>query len=200
VSTDVQPAADEKERRLKAQPLGSRARVDALIMYLDSLESINEAERSRWRQVAQRGSSEELAELERTLLRLIAGLTDVSDTPPVRPPDAAVFHLSRPVRSGIVTALAVQQLEESQPISGRDREILVFEREWWKFAGAKEQAIRDKFQMTATGYYKQLNALIDNPAAMDFDPKLVSRLRRLRAIRNRTRSAPRLGIDLTIDD
>ena len=34
-------------------------------------------------------------------------------------------------------------------LSARDAEILTFERQWWKFAGAKEQAIRDKFQMSA---------------------------------------------------
>ena len=37
-------------------------------------------------------------------------------------------------------------------LSARDAEILTFERQWWKFAGAKEQAIRDKFQMSATRY------------------------------------------------
>jgi Protein of unknown function (DUF3263) len=84
-------------------------------------------------------------------------------------------------------------------LSARDREILAFERQWWKFAGAKEQAIRDKFQMSATRYYQVLNALIDKPEALVQDPLLVKRLRRLRATRQRNRSAKRLGIDLTID-
>jgi hypothetical protein len=81
----------------------------------------------------------------------------------------------------------------------RDAEILAFERQWWKFAGAKEQAVRDKFQMSATRYYQVLNALIDKPEALAQDPLLVKRLRRLRAARQRFRSAKRLGIDLTID-
>ena len=84
-------------------------------------------------------------------------------------------------------------------LSARDAEILTFERQWWKFAGAKEQAIRDKFQMSATRYYQVLNALIDKPEALAQDPLLVKRLRRLRATRQRNRSAKRLGIDLTIE-
>jgi hypothetical protein len=84
-------------------------------------------------------------------------------------------------------------------LSARDAEILTFERQWWKFAGAKEQAIRDKFQMSATRYYQILNALIDKPVALAQDPLLVKRLRRLRATRQRNRSAKRLGIDLTIE-
>jgi hypothetical protein len=84
-------------------------------------------------------------------------------------------------------------------LSERDAEILAFERQWWKFAGAKEQAVRDKFQMSATRYYQVLNALIDKPEALAQDPLLVKRLRRLRAARQRFRSAKRLGIDLSAD-
>ena len=72
-------------------------------------------------------------------------------------------------------------------LSERDAEILAFERQWWKYAGAKEQAIRDKFQMSATRYYQVLNALIDKPEALAQDPLLVKRLRRLRATRQRFR-------------
>jgi hypothetical protein len=101
-------------------------------------------------------------------------------------------------------AMAVpdQQADRSEPISrlsARDAEILAFERQWWKFAGAKEQAVRDKFGMSATRYYQTLNALIDKPEALAQDPLLVKRLRRLRASRQRARSAKRLGIDLSID-
>src|ERR687893_344498 len=84
-------------------------------------------------------------------------------------------------------------------LNSRDAEMLAFERQWWKFAGAKEQAIREKFQMSATRYYQVLNALIDKPEALAVDPLLVKRLRRLRETRQRNRSAKRLGIDLTID-
>jgi hypothetical protein len=80
-------------------------------------------------------------------------------------------------------------------LSERDREILAFERQWWKYAGAKEQAIRDLFDMSATRYYQLLNVLIDRPEALESDPMLVKRLRRMRAARQRARSARRLGIE-----
>ena len=81
-------------------------------------------------------------------------------------------------------------------LAARDREILAFERQWWKYAGAKEQAIRELFDMSATRYYQVLNALIDTPEALEADPMLVKRLRRLRASRQRARSARRLGINV----
>jgi hypothetical protein len=87
------------------------------------------------------------------------------------------------------------QDEPSDGLDRRDREILAFERQWWKYAGAKEQAIRELFEMSATRYYQVLNALIDRPEALMHDPMLVKRLRRLRATRQRTRHARRLGLD-----
>ena len=77
----------------------------------------------------------------------------------------------------------------------RDREILAFERQWWKYAGAKEQAIRELFDMSATRYYQVLTALLDKPEAMAADPLLIKRLRRLRTSRQRTRAARRLGFE-----
>ncbi len=82
-------------------------------------------------------------------------------------------------------------------LSVRDRQILEFERQWWKYAGAKEQAIRDLFDMSSTRYYQIINNLIDDPQALAFDPMLVKRLRRMRAARQRARSARRLGIEVT---
>ncbi len=79
-------------------------------------------------------------------------------------------------------------------LSERDRQILAFERQWWKYAGAKEQAIREKFDMSATRYYQLLNILIDRPQALEYDPMLVKRLRRMRSQRQRQRAARRLGI------
>ncbi|MEO3936513.1 DUF3263 domain-containing protein [Dermatophilaceae bacterium Soc4.6] len=80
-------------------------------------------------------------------------------------------------------------------LASRDLEILAFERQWWKYAGAKEQAIKELFDMSSTRYYQVLNALLDNPAAIAADPMLVKRLRRLRSSRQRARSARRLGFD-----
>jgi len=91
----------------------------------------------------------------------------------------------------IATSVETTPLGE---LSDRDREIIAFERQWWKYAGAKEQAVRELFDMSATRYYQVLNALIDNPKALEFDPMLIKRLHRLRASRQRARSARRLGI------
>jgi hypothetical protein len=61
-----------------------------------------------------------------------------------------------------------------------ERDVLSFERGRWKYAGAKETAIRDRFGLSATRYYQLLNALLDQPEALQHDPQLVLRLRRLR--------------------
>ncbi|MCB0907061.1 MAG: DUF3263 domain-containing protein, partial [Nocardioidaceae bacterium] len=50
------------------------------------------------------------------------------------------------------------QVADQVRLSDRDREILEFERQWWKYAGAKETAVREKFDMSSTRYYQVLNA------------------------------------------
>ena len=77
-----------------------------------------------------------------------------------------------------------------------EHDILEFERQWWKYAGAKEEAIKELFSMSATRYYQVLNALVDRPEALAADPMLVKRLRRLRASRQKARAARRLGFDV----
>jgi hypothetical protein len=94
------------------------------------------------------------------------------------------------------TAAGVPAIGDGDGLTRRDREILAFERQWWKYAGAKEQAIRELFDMSSTRYYQVLNSLIDTPEALAADPMLVKRLRRLRASRQRQRSARRLGIEV----
>ena len=78
-------------------------------------------------------------------------------------------------------------------LSQRDIDILDFERSWWKHAGAKDRAIRERFDMSSTRYYQLLNDLLENPAAMEHDPILVKRLKRLRQYRQRQRVARLLG-------
>ena len=77
----------------------------------------------------------------------------------------------------------------------REREILAFERQWWKYAGAKEQAVKELFDMSATRYYQLLNALIEKEEALAADPMLIKRLRRSRSGRQRIRVAKRLGVE-----
>jgi hypothetical protein len=74
-------------------------------------------------------------------------------------------------------------------LSRRDHEMLLFERQWWRRAGAKETAIRDLFGVPPTRYYQVLNALVDRPEALATDPLLVRRLRRLRSARQQKRSS-----------
>lgn len=71
--------------------------------------------------------------------------------------------------------------------------ILNLERSWWKYPGAKDTAVMERFGVTPTRYYQVLNALIDRPEALKHDPMLIRRLRRLREARQRQRSARRLG-------
>ncbi len=85
--------------------------------------------------------------------------------------------------------------DHAKGLSTREREILAFERQWWKYAGAKEQAIRELFDMSATRYYQILNGLIERREALAADPMLIKRLRRLRSGRQRARAARRLGVD-----
>jgi hypothetical protein len=74
-------------------------------------------------------------------------------------------------------------------LTERDEAILAFERQWWRHAGAKEQAIRQDFGLSAARYYQLLGALIDSPAALARDPMLVKRLQRLREARTAARRA-----------
>ena len=78
-------------------------------------------------------------------------------------------------------------------LTRREHEMLAFERQWWRHAGAKETAIREQFGVPPTRYYQVLNALVDRPAALAADPMLVRRLRRLRSARRQRRSPGLLG-------
>ena len=74
-------------------------------------------------------------------------------------------------------------------LSELETRILEFEGTWWKFAGAKESAIKELFDLNAPRYYQLLNDLIDREDALVAAPMLVKRLRRLREARMSARSA-----------
>ncbi|WP_029088203.1 DUF3263 domain-containing protein [Brevibacterium album] len=78
-------------------------------------------------------------------------------------------------------------------LSDRDREILEFERTWFTYGGAKDHAIRERFDMSAGAYFQRLAALLDDPAAYAHDPVLIKRLRRIRDGRQRNRSHARVA-------
>lgn len=78
-------------------------------------------------------------------------------------------------------------------LSDRDRLILDFEGGvHWNYAGAKEDEIRRRFDLSGTRYYQMLNALLDRPEALAYAPMTVKRLRRLR--RNRQTARGHRGV------
>lgn len=77
-------------------------------------------------------------------------------------------------------------------LSDLDRQLLDFAGRWYRYTGAQEQAMRDEFGMSATTYWRKVNGLLDDPAALAYAPTTVNRLRRLRASRQAARSARRL--------
>jgi hypothetical protein len=72
-------------------------------------------------------------------------------------------------------------------LTDRDRAILDFERSWWTSAGPKDTAIRERFELSGTRYYQLIAELIDDPEALEYDPLLIRRLRRVRDRRRRAR-------------
>ena len=83
---------------------------------------------------------------------------------------------------------------QAPQLDERSRQILDFERTWWRAARPKERAIRDRFGFSATRYHQLLSTLIDSVDALAYDPVLVRRLRRLRESRRRKRFARRVGL------
>ena len=92
-----------------------------------------------------------------------------------------------------VTAIPQSAQPPASGLSARDARILDFERQWWLHAGAKEEAIREEFALSAARYYQLLNAVIDLPDAVRHDPMLVGRLQRARDARMSARAARAFG-------
>ncbi|WP_200210741.1 DUF3263 domain-containing protein [Micromonospora coerulea] len=109
---------------------------------------------------------------------------DPAPAPPA-PEQRAGAAADVPAQSGDGAAAA--EIGPAEGLTERERRILAFEQQWWKHAGAKEQAIRDTFGLSATRYYQLLNGLLDHPAALAAEPVLIGRLRRLRSSRARNR-------------
>jgi hypothetical protein len=83
----------------------------------------------------------------------------------------------------------IASVEANSTLSDLESRILEFEASWWRFAGAKESAIKDLFDLSPPRYYQLLNDLIDREDALEAHPMLVKRLRRLRQARMAQRSA-----------
>ena len=76
----------------------------------------------------------------------------------------------------------------------RARDVLDFEREAWKLTVSKQRAIRERFGFSPSRYHQLLHRIIDRPEALAYDPMLVRRLRRVREVRRRSRTASGLGV------
>ncbi|TFD09729.1 DUF3263 domain-containing protein [Cryobacterium sp. TMT1-2-2] len=87
------------------------------------------------------------------------------------------------------TTLPAGSAPISTQLSERDEAVLAFERQWWRHVGAKEEAIRATFGLSAARYYQLLGALVDSPLALAFDPMLVNRLQRMRSARSEARAS-----------
>jgi Protein of unknown function (DUF3263) len=84
---------------------------------------------------------------------------------------------------------AATQAHEVSTLTELEAKILEFERQWWRYSGAKESAIKELFDLTPPSYYQLLNNLIDRDDALLASPMLVKRLRRLREARTTQRTA-----------
>lgn len=108
-------------------------------------------------------------------------------------PDAEAGESSAESSAGssaeATTSRRADQLADQ--LTEQERQILDLERQWWKYAGAKDQAISDRLGISAVAYHQVLNRLIDAEAAQAHDPMLVKRLRRQRDARQRGRASRR---------
>lgn len=86
------------------------------------------------------------------------------------------------------SAMNTSATNSSLTLTDLEFRILEFERSWWRFAGAKESAIKELFDLSAPRYYQILNDLIDRQDALEASPMLVKRLRRLRDARTAART------------
>src|SRR5262249_6041132 len=102
-------------------------------------------------------------------------------------PERATRRGGASVEAGCLLRVGGRGSLTGMALTDRDRAILDFERSWWSEPGPKELAIRERFDLSSTRYYEILNELLDMPAALDYAPPVVRRLRRLRDRRRRAR-------------
>lgn len=76
-------------------------------------------------------------------------------------------------------------MSEVATLTERQTAIIEFEAGWFLLDEDRHAAIRARFAVSPDDYTRELNELIDLPAAMNADPLVVRRLRRLRERRRR---------------
>ena len=86
---------------------------------------------------------------------------------------------------------ADEENTSQEELTDFEKSVLEFERNWYVYGGAKDYAIRERFDMSASRYFHALGTLLDKPAAYIADPILIKRLRRIRESRQKERSRNR---------
>ena len=76
-------------------------------------------------------------------------------------------------------------VDTTSPLSERDLAIVEFEASWFTLDEDRHDAIRARFACSVEEYNRELNRVIDHPAALLADPLVVRRLRRQRERRRR---------------
>lgn len=74
-------------------------------------------------------------------------------------------------------------------IDDLDRRCLDLAARTYVHAGAREQAILEETGLSPTRFWQRVNGLLDQPAAYEYAPVVVSRLARQRRARQRSRAA-----------
>lgn len=82
-------------------------------------------------------------------------------------------------------------MDDPHEFTAEHRSVLDFEKHWWKHQGNKAAQIQARLALSTARYYRLLNAAIDHPSAVEHDPMLVKRLRRLREVRKAQRRRSR---------
>jgi len=73
-------------------------------------------------------------------------------------------------------------------LSDQEREVLDFSGLTWRSVGLREQAIRERFDVSATRFHQILRGLLRRPEALAYAPTTVKRLQRLEERRRAARS------------
>lgn len=87
---------------------------------------------------------------------------------------------------------AYTETHPTQRLTERAKRMLQFAGRTYRTPGAREQAIREQFGISATRYYQILGWLIDQPQALAYAPVIVNRLRAQREAAQGRRSARQL--------
>lgn len=88
-------------------------------------------------------------------------------------------------------------MSHHRDLTPADLEVLEFARASWRYVGARDNAILERFGHLATRYFQRLDALLDHPQAAAYNPTHVRQLLQLRQARVNQRSEAHRGVGTT---